>query len=80
VLNGEFIAEMVETLLTAFLAIHVYMSGMGFQQFFILVFCSFALKFHWTTFQQMQQGVHGVSSALSLLYTLYAVLTLITVY
>lgn len=55
------------------------MGGVGVQQFFILVFSFFAIKFHRTILQQLQQGVEGVSSALPLLYAVYAVLLLITV-
>ncbi|KAE9374872.1 hypothetical protein N431DRAFT_533814 [Stipitochalara longipes BDJ] len=59
-------------------AIHIYMGGVGFQEFFILVFSFFAIKFHRTILQQVRQGVEGVSSALPLLYAIYAVLLLIT--
>ncbi|KFY11795.1 hypothetical protein V492_04258 [Pseudogymnoascus sp. VKM F-4246] len=59
-------------------AIHIYMGGVGFQQFFILLFLFFAIKFHQIILQQIQQGVKGASSALPLLYAIYAVLTLIT--
>lgn len=55
------------------------MGGVGFQQFFILLFLIFAMKFHQTILQQVQQSVKGASSALPLLYTIYAVLSLITV-
>ncbi|OBT71623.1 hypothetical protein VF21_08955 [Pseudogymnoascus sp. 05NY08] len=48
-------------------AIHIYMGGVGFQQFFILLFLVFAMKFHQTIRQQVQQGVKGASSALPLL-------------
>lgn len=62
-----------------FLAIHVYMGGVALQQFFILVFLFYAIKFHRIVFQQIRQGVEGVSSALPLLYAMYIVLMLITV-
>ena len=55
------------------------MGGVAFQQFFILVFCLFAIQFHQTILQQVRQGVEGASSALPLLYAIYAVLLLITV-
>ncbi|OBT43661.1 hypothetical protein VE00_05239 [Pseudogymnoascus sp. WSF 3629] len=48
-------------------AIHIYMGGVGFQQFFILLFLVFAIKFHQTIPQQVEQGVKGASSALPLL-------------
>jgi hypothetical protein len=56
------------------------MGGVGVQQFFILVFSFFAIKFHRTILQQIRQGVEEVSSALPLLYAIYTVLTLITVH
>ena len=55
------------------------MGGVGLQQFFILVFVIFAIKFHTIVRLQMRQGVPGVSRALPLLYAVYAVLALITV-
>lgn len=55
------------------------MGGVAFQQFFILVFVFFAIKFHRTLLQQMRQGTNGISVALPLLYAVYAVLILITV-
>lgn len=55
------------------------MGGVGFQQFFILLFLVFAMKFHQIIRQQVQQGVKGASSALPLLYAIYVVLALITV-
>ncbi|TVY51629.1 Sphingoid long-chain base transporter RSB1 [Lachnellula cervina] len=60
-------------------AIHVYMGGVAFQQFFILVFAIFALRFHRTVLHQRRQGVPGAASALPLLYAIYAVLLLITI-
>lgn len=58
--------------------IHIYMGGVGIQQFFILVFAFFAIKFHRTVANQLCQGNTEVSKALPLLYALYAVLLLIT--
>ncbi|KFY89858.1 hypothetical protein V500_05422 [Pseudogymnoascus sp. VKM F-4518 (FW-2643)] len=60
-------------------AIHIYMGGVGFQQFFILLFLFFAIKFYQTILQQVRQSVKGASSALPLLYAIYAVLSLITI-
>ncbi|OBT91793.2 hypothetical protein VE01_09358 [Pseudogymnoascus verrucosus] len=59
-------------------AIHIYMGGVGFQQFFILLFLVFAIKFHQTVLQQVRQGAKGASGALPLLYAIYLVLALIT--
>ncbi|QKX61007.1 uncharacterized protein TRUGW13939_08153 [Talaromyces rugulosus] len=59
-------------------AIHIYMGGIAVQQFFIVVFFFFAIKFHRIILEQVRQGVHGVSSVLPLLYAVYAVLLLIT--
>lgn len=56
------------------------MGGVAFQQFFILVFVFFAIKFHQTILQRGRQGVEGGSHALQLLYAVYAVLTLISVH
>ncbi|TVY16682.1 Sphingoid long-chain base transporter RSB1 [Lachnellula arida] len=60
-------------------AIHVYMGGVAFQQFFILVFTIFAMRFHRTVLRLRRQGVPGAASALPLLYAIYAVLLLITI-
>ncbi|PON24190.1 hypothetical protein TGAM01_v206878, partial [Trichoderma gamsii] len=60
-------------------AIHIYMGGVALQQFFILVFLFYAVKFHRIVLQQIRQGAEGVSSALPLLYAMYIVLMLITV-
>ncbi|KAL7916612.1 RTA1 like domain-containing protein [Trichoderma velutinum] len=59
-------------------AIHIYMGGVALQQFFILVFLVYAIKFHRTILGQVRQGVEGVSSAFPLLYAIYIVLMLIT--
>lgn len=55
------------------------MGGVALQQFFILVFLFYAIKFHQIVIQQIRQGVEGVSSSLPLLYAIYTVLMLITV-
>lgn len=55
------------------------MGGVALQQFFILVFLFYAIKFHRIVLHQIRQGVEGMSSALSLLYAIYVVLMLITV-
>lgn len=55
------------------------MGGVALQQFFILVFLVYAVKFHRIVLQQIRQGAEGVSSALPLLYAMYVVLMLITV-
>jgi hypothetical protein len=55
------------------------MGGVAVQQFFILVFFFYAIKFHQIVLHQVQQGIQGASSALPLLYAIYAVLLLITV-
>jgi hypothetical protein len=55
------------------------MGGVGFQEFFILVFSFFAIIFHSEIRRQVRQGIEGASSALPLLHAMYAVLILITV-
>jgi len=55
------------------------MGGVAVQQFFILVFLLYAIKFHRLVLHRIQQGTEGVSSVLPLLYAIYAVLLLITV-
>lgn len=57
--------------------LHIYMAGVGFQQFFILIFCAFAIPL----FYHIQRNQIGParSRALMLLYTLLIVLVLITV-
>ncbi|KAL6796153.1 RTA1 like domain-containing protein [Trichoderma sp. SZMC 28013] len=59
-------------------AIHIYMGGVALQQFFILMFLLYAIKFHRTILRQVREGAEGVSSALPLLYAIYIVLMLIT--
>ena len=56
------------------------MGGVAFQQFFILVFFFFAIKFHRIILQEVREGEEGALSALPLLYAVYSVLILISVY
>ncbi|KAK6369813.1 uncharacterized protein PV06_01842 [Exophiala oligosperma] len=63
--------------------IHIYMGGIGLQQFFIFIFVGLAIKFQreMTKNEKIRQ-LHGATSAKewrSLLYALYATLGLITV-
>ncbi|KAL8727556.1 MAG: hypothetical protein Q9166_005962 [cf. Caloplaca sp. 2 TL-2023] len=59
-----------------FQGLYIYMGGVGFQQFFVLVFFYIASKFQ----QQVEQeDPTRLSEALLLLYAQYAVLVLITV-
>ncbi|PQE09686.1 RTA1 domain protein [Rutstroemia sp. NJR-2017a BBW] len=60
-------------------ALHIYMVGVGIQQFFICVFLVYAVKFHATTIQQNRQGLPTPQNAYRLLYAIYAVIILITV-
>jgi hypothetical protein len=62
-----------------FPGIYVFIGGIAVQQFFILVFTFFTIRFHRTLLQQVKKGVEGASSALPLLYAIYAVLILIIV-
>lgn len=59
------------------LGLHVYMGGVGLQQFFICCFFGLAIRFQ----RQMRRDAPVVEQtrALRMLYVLYAVLTLITV-
>ena len=59
------------------LGLHIYMGGVGLQQFFICCFVGLAIRFQ----RQMKRDtpVTDQRRALSMLYILYAVLTLITV-
>ncbi|KAF5878265.1 putative rta1 domain-containing protein [Botrytis fragariae] len=59
--------------------LHVYMGGVGIQQFFIFVFLFFAFKFHQTLRDQSRRSCHTPRQAWSLLYALYAVILLITI-
>jgi hypothetical protein len=67
-----------EISLTISPAIHIYMGGVAVQQFFILVFIVYAVKFHRIVLHQNRQAIEGASSALQLLYAIYGVLLLIT--
>ena len=57
--------------------LHIYMGGIGLQQFFICCFVGLAIRFQ----HQMKRDAPGPDQkrALGMLYTLYAVLILITV-
>ncbi|TGO92102.1 hypothetical protein BPOR_0010g00140 [Botrytis porri] len=59
--------------------LHVYMVGVGIQQFFIFVFLFFAFKFHQTLRDQSRRNSYTPRQAWSLLYALYAVILLITI-
>ncbi|KAL9592839.1 MAG: hypothetical protein Q9179_006321 [Wetmoreana sp. 5 TL-2023] len=58
------------------LGLHVYMGGVGFQEFFVLIFAYIAFRF---SQQIKQENPSRLSQALILLYAEYAVLVLITV-
>lgn len=60
-----------------FRGLHIYMGGIGLQQFFICCFVGLAIRFQ----QQMKRDASAADQkrALRMLYILYAVLTLITV-
>ncbi|KAM3086915.1 hypothetical protein ACMFMG_001035 [Clarireedia jacksonii] len=64
---------------TILLGLHVYMIGVGIQQFFICVFLVYAIQFHATLRRQDGQGLFTPKSAYGLLYAIYAVILLITV-
>ncbi|KAL8806856.1 MAG: hypothetical protein Q9200_004893 [Gallowayella weberi] len=58
------------------LGLHIYMAGVGFQQFFVLVFFYIAFRFQ----QQIKKEQPSrLPQALALLYTQYAALVLITI-
>ncbi|KAF2102283.1 hypothetical protein NA57DRAFT_64807 [Rhizodiscina lignyota] len=57
--------------------LHIYMGGVGFQQFFILVFVYIAIRFQRRVVRESSLEIQ--TRALRLLYVLYTVLTLITV-
>jgi hypothetical protein len=61
------------------LGIHIYMGGIGLQQFFILIFTGLAIMFHRRVLQLEAQGHHVEKGWMRLLYTLYGSLALITV-
>lgn len=56
--------------------LHVYMAGVGVQQFFVLVFVVYAISFHVKILRQRRSDAQ---KALVLLYVLYACLALVTV-
>ncbi|RFU27627.1 hypothetical protein B7463_g8702, partial [Scytalidium lignicola] len=58
-------------------AIHVYMVGVGIQEGFILVFATFAIRFHYILLRT--PTIERKSNAVQLLYATYIVLILITV-
>ncbi|KAL8658486.1 MAG: hypothetical protein Q9202_007549 [Teloschistes flavicans] len=61
---------------TVLLGLHIYMGGVGFQEFFVLVFCYIAFRF---SQQLKRENPTRLSQAQLLLYAQYAVLVLITV-
>ncbi|KAI4241389.1 MAG: hypothetical protein L6R40_004565 [Gallowayella cf. fulva] len=61
---------------TVLLGLHIYMGGVGFQQFFVLVFFYITFRFQ----QQIKrEEPHRLPQALTLLYAEFAALALITV-
>ncbi|KAJ5703628.1 hypothetical protein N7493_011553 [Penicillium malachiteum] len=60
---------------TEMMGLHVYMGGVGLQQFFVIMFVICAIFFHR---QILQQKRSDMKTALLLLYVLYGVLALIT--
>ncbi|KAJ6008131.1 hypothetical protein N7540_012107 [Penicillium herquei] len=60
---------------TEMMGLHVYMGGVGLQQFFVVMFVICAIFFHRQILQQRRQDM---KTALLLLYVLYGVLALIT--
>ncbi|TVY67364.1 Protein RTM1 [Lachnellula suecica] len=61
------------------LGIHIYMGGIGLQQFFIVVFTGLAVKFHREMLQLDKSGVILRQGWKKLLYALYASLALISI-
>lgn len=61
-------------------AIHIYMGGIGLQEFFIVVFVGLGVKFH-VEMSRLERYSHGrtITGWRTLLYTLFASLGLITV-
>ena len=69
-----------ESVENVMLGIHVYMSGIGLQQLFILLFVSLAIVFHRRILVlERQAALFGKPSWRPLLYALYTTLALITV-
>lgn len=66
---------------TQLLGIHIYMGGIGLQEFFILIFTGFAIKFHveMLRLEKTGQVPLGRTGWTRLVYTLYITLALITV-
>lgn len=61
------------------LGIHIYMGGIGLQQFFILMFTALAIMFHRRVNELKAQGQYVEPGWKRLLFTLYGSLALITV-
>ena len=61
------------------LGIHIYMGGIGLQQFFILIFTTLAIMFHRRANQLQAQGQFVEAGWKRLLFTLYGSLALISV-
>jgi len=62
--------------------LHLYMAGIGLQEFFIVIFVGFSIKFHQLLLRMELNGqLHliGKGNWRRLLYTVYASLLLITV-
>ncbi|MCJ1357595.1 MAG: hypothetical protein MMC33_007591 [Icmadophila ericetorum] len=63
-------------------AVHIYMGGIGLQEFFIVVFMGLAIKFHVEILALEKRGMlagSGKQNWRRLLFTLYASLMLITI-
>ncbi|KAL9580027.1 MAG: hypothetical protein Q9203_006470 [Teloschistes exilis] len=61
---------------TILLGLHIYMGGVGFQEFFVLIFCYIAFRFS----QQIKREIPiRLAQAQLLMYAQYAVLILITI-
>lgn len=74
---GAVIASQPHKPKMALLGIHVYMGGIGFQQFCIFLFLGLAVRYHLKLRQQLPSQQR--STGLLLLYVEYAVVGLITV-
>lgn len=64
---------------TTRLGIHIYMGGIGMQQFFILCFLGMCIGFHKKLWAMAMQGNPVPGNVMRLLYALYASLAFITV-
>ncbi|KAJ5657867.1 uncharacterized protein N7484_001516 [Penicillium longicatenatum] len=60
---------------TEMAGLHIYMAGVGVQQFFVLLFIIYAISFHTKV---IRQRCSDAQKALVLLYILYACLALVT--